>query len=49
MTRRTKKTRMMTEMIGMAKMSASNDQDESHGGDNWYDRKNFDDKNHGDN
>lgn len=41
--------RRMTEMIGMAKMAASNDQDESHGRDNWYDRKNFDDKNHGDN
>ena len=36
----------MTEMIGMA---TSNDQDESHGRDNWYDRKNFDDKNHGEN
>lgn len=39
----------MTEMIGMAKIAASNDQDESHDRDNWYDRKNFDDKNHGDN
>ena len=39
----------MTEMIGMAKMTASNEQDESHGWENWYDRKNFDDKNHGDN
>ena len=39
----------MTEMIGMAKMTASNDQDEWHGWENWYDRKNFDDKKNGDN
>ena len=39
----------MTEMIGMAKMTASNDQDESHGWENWYDIKNFYDKNHRDN